>query len=228
MKRLVILIVLTISIISLLIYSCKKKEPVFYISQLSKDYCYYKTGSYWIYKNDSTGILDSIFTNREPSEVIIERGGYKEEIIDVYLKGGFLTDYYIGHQCANNSQINYSEGDDRIDLGILDPDTLNGFTFSLWLKQSLNVVQPDPCYCPYNNCYYFKSELLNIYTYGNIIYNNVLHTNYRSADTTNSNPNAFSYHSYFVKHIGLIHFIETSTLHHFHRSFGLIRWSVKQ
>jgi hypothetical protein len=227
-KRLVILIVLTISIISLLIYSCKKKDPVFYISQLSKDYCYYKSGSYWIYKNDSTGLFDSIFTNTDPSQVILERGGYKEEIIDVSLRGGFLTDYYIGHQCSSDHRINYTEGDDRVELGLAEPDTLHILAFSIWPDQTFNSVQHDPCDYAYNDTIYFKSEILTSYSYFGIVFNNVLHTNYRSADTTNSNPNAVSYHYYFVKHIGLIHLIETSALHHFHRSFGLIRWSIKQ
>ena len=227
-KSLILCIVLTLFVFSLLILSCKKKIPTFYVSQVSKDYCVYKSGSYWIYRNDSTGSLVRISTYQDPSSDIVSRGGYQEECIYVYLQGGFLTDTYIAHQCSSDHSINYNEGDDRIYLGIQDPDGSQGLTFSIWSAQSLNIDQADPCHCPYDNCYYFKTEILNSYSYGGKIFNNVLHTTYRSADTTEANPDAFTFHFYFVKHIGLIRMFEKELNTHVHRSFGLIGWNVSQ
>ncbi|MCX6287539.1 MAG: hypothetical protein NTY96_10535 [Bacteroidetes bacterium] len=219
---------MTLVLFTLLIFSCKKKIPTFYISQESKDYCVYKGGSYWIYRNDSTGTLENIYAYQDPSSDIVLRGGYQEEIIDVYLRGGFLTDYYMQHQCSPDHTINYTDGDDLVQLEIIEPDSLRFSTFALWSNQAFNIEQPDPCNYTYNVYIYIKSELFTNYSYGGISFNNVLHTNYRSADTTNSNPNAFSNHCYFVKHVGLIRFIENSSFRHSHRSFSLVRWSVKQ
>lgn len=227
-KGLIFWIILTLFVLSLSLFSCKKKIPTFYISQVSKDYCVYKSGSYWIYRNDSTSTLDSIFTDRDPNSDIISLGGYQEEEIDVYLRGGFLTDYYMAHQCSSDHRINYNEGDDRIYLGIKADDGALGLTFSMWPEQSLDIDQADPCHCPYDNCYYFKTEILNSYSYAGNIFNNVLHTTYRSADTTEASLYTFSYHFYFVKHIGVIRMIEKAFNKHVHRSFGLIRWNVKQ
>lgn len=54
---------LTISIaiiISIAYYSCLKKK-YFYINQDTKDYCVFPEGSYWVYQDSVTGILDSVY-----------------------------------------------------------------------------------------------------------------------------------------------------------------------
>ncbi len=40
---------------------CKDKErPTIYIDQETKDYCDFKTGSWWAYKEEKSGIIDTI------------------------------------------------------------------------------------------------------------------------------------------------------------------------
>ena len=46
--------------------SCKKKQEFHYLSEEFKKNCLFTVGSYWIYKNDSTGLIDSTFISIPP------------------------------------------------------------------------------------------------------------------------------------------------------------------
>jgi len=46
--------------------SCKKKQEFHYLSEEFKKNCLFTVGSYWIYKNDSTGLIDSTFISISP------------------------------------------------------------------------------------------------------------------------------------------------------------------
>jgi len=72
MKKLVILIVLTSSVMSLFINSsCKKKVPNYYVSQGLKDWGYFNAGSQWVYRNDSTGVKETVWENNTPQDIMI-------------------------------------------------------------------------------------------------------------------------------------------------------------
>ncbi len=52
-----------LSILYILIFICSCEEEIdyFYIRPELKDWGYYEEGSYWIYQNDSTLAIDSIY-----------------------------------------------------------------------------------------------------------------------------------------------------------------------
>jgi hypothetical protein len=73
-----------------------------------KQYFAYKQGSYWIYKDDSTGTLDSTYVN-----YYFHGNGNKDipavtrEVIAMNFNSNFLTQFtiaYIGNNCHSNKK----------------------------------------------------------------------------------------------------------------------------
>jgi hypothetical protein len=110
-KKTSILNVLTLIIIVCVFMSCKKKNDVdtYYIPDILREYTVFKEGSYWIYKNEVTGTLDSCFitgyeeffshTNGQSTDPYSER-------VQIDYKGSFMTFSEIdleGSQLNSNS-----------------------------------------------------------------------------------------------------------------------------
>jgi len=72
-----------------LLFGCTPKSKIYNISQEARDYLCYKQGSYWIYKNDSTNVLDSVYvTNYEEHTENYEADKKLQsisQIINIYL-----------------------------------------------------------------------------------------------------------------------------------------------
>ena len=82
MKRLTFGLALT-GIACLLIHACRKEEPAtHYIPASLKAYAVFQAGSYWIYKNEVTGNLDSVFIANSPVFNYNHSGGYDYDPID--------------------------------------------------------------------------------------------------------------------------------------------------
>lgn len=72
-------VILTVFIIG----GCKKKETYYYVSNENKAWTLFNEGSYWIYRNDSTLVLDStvvasppefnFLSNRKPIWITMSR-----------------------------------------------------------------------------------------------------------------------------------------------------------
>jgi len=102
--------------IGLTIFSCRKDEAVdneeqttySYLSESMKPYKF-RTGSYWVFKNDTTGILDSIVVTSTENNFVWSvppvhgQPGSKDEFYKINLKSfttsltynDYLTHYYI-------------------------------------------------------------------------------------------------------------------------------------
>jgi hypothetical protein len=207
--------------------SCKKNKPSYYISQQLKDYCLFQVGSSWVYVNDSTGLKDYAFVSENPYSHLVNALSYIEERIEVPINCSFMSRYDMLHQC-NDQNFTEEEAGDRLELWLKHSDTTQGDIFSMWPNQSFNQEQPNPCKCPYNACYYFKTTVIKDFSSGGNIFHDVIHTRYRTADTTVLYPYSFVYDFYFARHIGLIKLVEKSKLHNTYRSFHLVSWNVKQ
>ena len=60
----------------LIIEACGKKDkehPTYYLGQRYKDYAVYKVGSYWIYEDSASKVIDSIYLYKQ--EISINDGG---------------------------------------------------------------------------------------------------------------------------------------------------------
>ena len=67
MKRCNFILIILI-LFSILITSCKKKQAVVtdYIPSELKEYALFQPGSFWIYKNENTGKIDSTYISKKP------------------------------------------------------------------------------------------------------------------------------------------------------------------
>lgn len=87
-------------------FSCKKKEvQTIYISDFLKEYTVFPLGSYWIFKNDTSTIIDSCYLLKSPTFSFKQYGADEPtyENCNIAYGGPFLTKaiiekgrYYIG------------------------------------------------------------------------------------------------------------------------------------
>jgi hypothetical protein len=75
--------------IGLFISSCKKEGKHYYISEEFKSWCLFQRGSYWIYSNDSTMLLDSVFLTSDPLLIDVQsnqdKGSPTHQVIEMNL-----------------------------------------------------------------------------------------------------------------------------------------------
>ena len=66
----------------LFVFGCKEKEPLtYYVNQEMLPYCWFPTGSYWIYQEEGTpGLTDSVYITNTWTEILPEEGeGFQSE-----------------------------------------------------------------------------------------------------------------------------------------------------
>ena len=67
MKKLLILI----CFLPFVLFCCKDKErQTIYIDQETKDYCDFKTGSWWVYKEEKTGMVDTVSVYNYENKIV--------------------------------------------------------------------------------------------------------------------------------------------------------------
>jgi hypothetical protein len=107
MRKLIRNLLVTFILLALCTASnCKKpnpKTPIYLIYRLedAKEYLYFKPGSYWIYENDSTKEIDSVFVTSCDTFTVTKHGTTEDtrhitlhqELIDMHLKSN-RVDYW--------------------------------------------------------------------------------------------------------------------------------------
>lgn len=131
----------------LIITGCKKTTE-YRLSPQIKNYFTFKTGSYWIYRNDSTGELDSSYVT-SISNHINEREKQKVswEVLVVKFNSLFLKsiDVYL-NSCKQNNYARIVGG------GFTDDDTFAGVIYySEWPQKT--ILSPE---CDYGTQYYYE------------------------------------------------------------------------
>lgn len=199
--------------------SCKKSTPNYYVSQGLKDWVFFRPGSQWIYKNDSTGNKETVIANKTKE---IMSGGkdiarYDEEI-NIYFSSSFLNAFYLGFQCNPSYTTDHTSGHtDKLVISLLYNNAELTF-LALWPDEPLNEELPTPCLGATRT---IKSEIINNYIVDTNHFSSVLHT-------TLTEDSKYNYEFYFAKHIGLVHFSENNTEFKLYRSYSLVSWNVKQ
>jgi hypothetical protein len=81
----------------LIVFSACNKSPEghLYIPQLYKDVGVFYKNSYWIYKNESTNILDSTYVLADPSFYTYHGESTAKDVILVYFGGDLISQEYI-------------------------------------------------------------------------------------------------------------------------------------
>jgi hypothetical protein len=202
------------------LFSCKPKTASFYVRQSLKDWGEFQAGSQWVYRNDSTGIKETVLVNniQDYMEGGSDIGRYDEQIT-VNVNSTFLYGYILGFDCnPPYATDNTSEHTDKLELSfIYNHQPLN--LLAVWSDEPLNDSLPTPgTQVPPQSLF---TEILNSYQSDTNHFTNVLHT-------TLSKLTAYKYEFYFAKHIGLVHFTENNSWLNLHRSYSLISWKVSQ
>jgi hypothetical protein len=213
------LIVYIISILIFIVMGCKK-EYIYTISDSMKQYFAYRQGSYWIYKNDSTGLLDSTYVTSYYHNPEYNFGnGIKFEVIDFRIHGAFLSESTIQYiECTAKESLMETSNIDTLDhfysehYYIYDPSLL------------LNIKNTNKCV--YNSYILYKAiahENIN-----NTIYNNIVSIKIQSNDSSSTNSDYYQREIYFAKNIGIIRYFEINRIENIHRSYSLLRYKVIQ
>ena len=202
-------LIIPIIAIAFCIYGCSPKPRIYNISQEAREYLCYKTGSYWIYKNDSTNVLDSIYVASYEEHTENYEADKKlksiSQIINIIFnnKEGIKLTIQIN---PNNTTL------------IEDNSTINqGFTGSFIDIQNGDIKWE----------VYSKLELnVNGKRYNNVIHDNIISSYYYLQDSTYKHVNGISNEFWVTKNNWII----KKTLHYNNatQSWSLVRSHIVQ
>jgi hypothetical protein len=194
-----------------LLFSCKK-EPEFYpISDNFKGWFLFQNGSYWVFQNDSTGTLDSVYLTSTPKSYRVPGSQKSDPILEA-----IFVQYHSS----------FFEAIDVVS-GISGNDYLSVIFFST-TNEILGLIYNLPVPGTYSRLYLGKGILFqNLLFYPNFElniknYNSV----YQTRCTNINNYRTDTYNFYFAKNVGLIKL--SGTWNDTTRSWSLIRHSVIQ
>jgi hypothetical protein len=186
-----------------------------------KEYFAYKTGSYWIYKNDSTGSFDSAYIVSYDDGYDNSISGVKREGITMFFNSKYLTAVEIGYFiCSGPNYLTVSSIMHNLPPG-QQPETeqIPAFCDS-WSPNS--IITPN-CY---QECYRYTN--LQTITINSMSYNNILDTKLQTYDSTLTNPNYYFRRILFAKNVGIIKYIEIAKYFNIQRSYSLLRYKIVQ
>jgi len=184
MKRCNFILIILI-LFSILITSCKKKQAVVtdYIPSELKEYALFQPGSFWIYKNENTGKIDSTYISKKP-EFDNYSASYDNntitELCQVFYDGSFLFKTNLSPSIYDILFTDY--GFEAINSRSFQPNQLFQLNGATTLK-------------------YFP--LVDSMKFDNNTFHNVFVTQWQYI---NLQRDTFKNTSYFVKKVGLIKF----------------------
>jgi len=205
----------------LIFVSCKKTKE-YSISSDIKQYFDYHKGSYWIYRNDSTGLFDSTYVKSYSNTSGIAYGaGIKVETINFDYKSKFLGNSYISYVACGGPDY-YTLSSIVIKSPADTERTTQVVAYSPnWAPNS--TITPN---CSLDGIYFYHTKSAD--TIANIPYQNLIYSEYRTADTSEFNPFLFIRRICFAKNVGIIKYYEFDRHNNINRSYTLIRDSVVQ
>ena len=174
----------------LLIEGCKKKDKVVYnIPSYIKQYSLFQAGSYWIYKNNKTGLMDSCFISMPPIISFNDLTGTNTalwETFNISYNSSFiaeswymLDEYHLG--LRSNHDVVCLSG--------------NSVTPGYFHKYSGSLI--------FSNLFIFDTLMVD-----SVKHFNVLKTGYSEILNTSDTSNYFFY---FEKQVGLIKLVHYRT-----------------
>jgi hypothetical protein len=198
---------LFIFIYGCLFISCKKEPEYYPLSSEFEKYYLFQQGSFWVYKNDSTGVLDSVYLNLPPQyfDIIYEESGPKYE--RVFLDVSSLN------FSAYRADAAFYEGHDVLQMRFpTHPD----YDLPVLISGGMAVEHYD-----HHNGYYRYIESYREMTLNGKDYSDVIQT---QAFFLNDNYSVDEYRFYFAKNVGLIklsgHWNDST------QSWSLIRYNI--
>jgi hypothetical protein len=190
---------------TLALIGCKKEQAHYTISQDFMKWVYFKEGSYWIYKNEKKGIIDSCYiaskalfaTSNSEKDL-----GYLFDFIEMHFNSSFLETGYI-RSTPTFDYADYYTGDWTIGS----------------IRTNINIGQK----VKWGDDVYEELAFYDTFTLNDSVFRNVIHTRIAYP--------GYSYDSiirqyYFSKNIGLIKYEKTEL--NTDSIWSLMRWHVFQ
>jgi len=169
----------------LMIFGCKKEPEKHYIPSYIKQYSLFQVGSYWIYKNEMTGLFDSCFIDKPPTISLADLQGMNTDLWETFnikYNGSFIIEsWYMFDQ--------YHMGL----LSVQDAFCLSGSSISPGYSYKMSSSKI------FSNLFFYDSLIIN-----NKTHFNVMNTEYQEISPTNDTS---KYLFYFEKSVGLIKYI---------------------
>jgi hypothetical protein len=196
--------------------SCKKDKD-YPVPEEMKQYFVFQKGSYWIYKNDSTGELDSTYVNYFTS--LFDKNGYpgkNREVNQMYFSSKFLSEYLLIYGCLDACGLTVTT--------IADTSSTETITVGESLTY-LDSWQPNTTFSLNTSCAVgiFKYDRIPNVTINNKVYQSIIYSNNTSFDTI-----SYTREFYFAKNIGIIKLFERNKYFKIQRSYSLLRHKVIQ
>jgi hypothetical protein len=183
-----------------IIVGCSKRQSTYYIQDSLKEWTFYKTGSYWIFLNETSQNQDSLFIDEDPTSYFTppEPTNTQYEIIKYEINNGFLTTGTLSAGMEDNAFFVFSDfqsGGMPLSTWIINGKSSSISTYS-WLIKRFDTL-----------------------TINKTLFYDVIHTR-------DSSEKGRARDYYFVKNIGLVKFsIRTAQ---FDSTWSLLRWHVVQ
>ena len=198
-------------LIFIAIQGCKKATE-YKLSTDIKEYFTFKPGSYWIYRNDSTGDLDSTYVKDFSNFVHEEDKEIKWEVLVIDFESLFLKRLFVSVNSCK--QINYTTLEIRDFSGI---ETDGGVIFYPdWPQDKL--LNPE---CEPTLQYYY--EIKSTDTINNQIYHDVLFTELKNIGVSQRD---FFMRTSYSAYFGILKFYALNPQRHINSSFTLIRCKI--
>jgi hypothetical protein len=187
-----------------------------------KEYFDYHKGSYWIYKNDSTGLLDSTYVrsyNHTYGNRYNDDKQITEEAIEFDYRSGFLSRSYMAYiACGGPNYYTIAS-----EIFTSPSDTEHGLDLVAYYPNWPANTKVIPG-CTSDGLFLYKA--LSTENVGNISYSNVIYSELKSIDS--SLTNVYIRKIYFAKNIGIIKYYELNPFNHINRSYSILRYKVIQ
>jgi len=170
---------------------CRKKSSLEYypISDDLKQLFLYQQGSYWVYQNDKSSYIDSIYINQAPKM-------YQEEIIYLGDDTRTITGYEDNIQISFNGKAYKSSTFDYLGPALVFSDGVGTNYFNPAFPQGkLIVFGPD---ASYEYVDHFDSLLINNHYYFDVLHTKAAYVVEDLAHDTNR------FEVYFARHQGLL------------------------
>ena len=213
-------LILFVCVLLLIFTSCKKTVPYYGVSDELKEYFVFQKGSYWIYKNDTTGLLDSTIVSSNIS-FIDDKGypGIKRELIVLSFKSQFLNEFEIGYICEGPDYLMVSANSNNPNTGPLG----GGVAYYGGWPVNTEIVSPQ---CEPGIV--FSYRMIDSIKINNLTYRNIIISKSISVDSTINNAHFVEVEIYFVINIGIVKYFDISKDLNIQRSYSILRHKVIQ
>jgi len=205
-KNIIGLLSISILIVIILATSCAKEGSHYSVSQEFKDYFLFQKGSFWIYKNDSTNVIDSAYLTGSPQYTVLSTGEKRKS-------DPTTEQYFVDFQSQILSGYLILSGEDDNSLLIGVGPILNTWGIIDYLSPDTNFfINSAP------QGYIKLWPKLPTIEINSIIFSNIIHTRFYN-DNLNCN-------FYFAKNIGLIKI--SGYWENKNQSWSLLRYHIIQ